>query len=304
MKKCLSILLFHRVLDKFDPMRPSEPDIHRFDKQMRWVKRFFNVLDLSDAVNKLASNSLPPRALCITFDDGYRDNYQNALPILEKYGLTATFFIASGFLNDGIMWNDIVVEGLRNTKLKKIELDEYGLGSIDIHSDRVECLGSVLSKLKYLSFDQRAKVVADFPDILGVAKPGGLMMTTGQVKKLSHRGMTVGGHTVSHPILSRLDAKHALHEIERGKQTLEAIIDQKINLFAYPNGKPGQDYQQEHVDMMKQVNFDAAVSTAWGVATEASDPYQLPRFTPWDENIIKYLLRLAKMRYSSSELKV
>ena len=113
--RCLNILLYHRVLDKPDPLSPYELHIQRFNKQMKWVNRFFNVLDLAEAVEKLQSNSLPPRALCITFDDGYKDNHKNALPILEKYGLTATFFIATGFLNNGIMWNETDIERLRRT---------------------------------------------------------------------------------------------------------------------------------------------------------------------------------------------
>lgn len=116
--------------------------------------------------------------------------------------------------------------------------------------------------------------------------------------------MRIGGHTINHLILSKLDTQQAREELHGGKQVLEEIVGDRITLFAYSNGKPGQDYQQEHVDMVKEVGFDVAVSTAWGVASEKSDLYQLPRFTPWDNNISKYLLRLARMRYSSIEERV
>lgn len=303
-KSRLNILLYHRVLDEPDPLRPSEPDIVRFDNQMRWIKRFFNVLDLADAVNKLQINQLPSRALCITFDDGYKDNYQNALPILEKHGLTATFFIATGFLNNGIMWNDTVIESLRNTTHKQLDLCDYGLGCFDIGHNRVESLNKVINGLKYLSFDERAKVVVDLPANLGVPEPDGLMMNAEQIIALHKQGMGIGGHTINHPILSKLNVQQAERELEGGKQDLEEIIGERISLFAYPNGKPGQDYQQDHIDMMKGVGFEAAVSTAWGVASEKSDLYQLPRFTPWDRSISKYLLRLARMRYSSQEERI
>jgi len=296
MKKRLNILLYHRVLDKFDPLRPSEPDIKRFNKQMKWIKRFYNVLDLADAVSKLLMDQLPPRALCITFDDGYKDNYQNALPILEKHELTATFFVATGFLNGGIMWNDTVVESLRNTKQKNLDLRGYGIGCYDICEDRTECLGKIINDLKYLSFHDRARVVTDLPDILKVPAPVGLMMTEKDVNVLHRRSMGIGGHTVNHPILSRLSTQQARQELENGKQTLEQIIGERVALFAYPNGKPGNDYQQEHADMVKQAGFDAAVSTVWGVAAKESDLYQLPRFTPWDQNIAKFIFRLEKMR--------
>lgn len=300
----LNILLYHRVLDEPDPLSPYELHIQRFDNQMKWVNRFFNVLDLAEAIDKLQSNRLPPRALCITFDDGYRDNHKNALPILEKYGLTATFFIATGFLNNGIMWNDLVIESLRKTKLEKIDLNDFGLACFDIQDNKVECLKNIINELKYLSFDERTQVVTEIPRILGVSRPDNLMMTEDEVKLLHHRGMGIGGHTVNHPILSKVDAQQACKELEDGKKALEQLISGEISLFAYPNGKPEQDYQQEHVDMVKQAGFSAAVSTAWGVATKMSDVYQLPRFTPWDHSITKYLVRLGKMRYSNTEVRV
>lgn len=302
--KKLSILLYHRVLAQKDALMLTEPCVRRFDNEMKWVKRFYNVLDLSDAVEKLTNNCLPPRALCITFDDGYGDNYHNALPVLEKYGLTATFFIATGFLSGGIMWNDIVIESLRRTNKTVLDLTDYGLGPITITDDRNVCLSEILKGIKYLSFDDRASLVNNIPEILAVPRPEGLMMTDAEVKILHHKGMGIGAHTVYHPILSKLEKSQARQEIEDGKKYLEKLIGDKINLFAYPNGQPGHDYLSEHVEMMKEIGFDAAVSTAWGTATRQSDLYQLPRFTPWDQTIPKYLFRLARMRYNVKEERV
>ena len=304
MRQRLSILIYHRVLDKHDFLRPSDPDIQRFDRQMKWVKNFFNVLDLADAVAMLAANNLPERALCITFDDGYKDNYQNAFPVLKKHGLAATFFIATGFLDNGIMWNDTVIESLRNTGKEELDLRDYGLSCFNINNSKPESLDKIINELKYLSFDERKKLVSELPDLLSVSKPDGLMMTEKEVKELFQGGMGIGGHTVNHPILNKINAQQAMQELKSGKQTLEKIINERITLFAYPNGKPEQDYQREHVDMVRQAGFDAAVTTAWGVATKESDFYQLPRFTPWDKSITKYLLRLAKMRYSSMEARL
>ncbi|MDT8383054.1 MAG: polysaccharide deacetylase family protein [Gammaproteobacteria bacterium] len=300
----LSILLYHRVLEREDSLMPSEPCVKRFEQQMKWVKRFYNVLDLEDAVKRLVDDNLPSRALCITFDDGYRDNFQNAAPILEKHGLTATFFIATGFLNGGIMWNDVVIESLRRTSKTRLDLTDYGLGFINIPDQRNECLNEILKAIKYLSFDARERLVEELPTILGVPKPDGLMMKDEEVRILHQKGMGIGAHTVHHPILSKIDAPQARQEIENGKDYLENITGDKIRLFAYPNGKPGQDYHAEHIEMMKEIGFDAAVSTAWGTASQQSDIYQLPRFTPWDNSIPKFLLRLAKMRYNGMEERV
>jgi peptidoglycan/xylan/chitin deacetylase (PgdA/CDA1 family) len=106
--------------------------------------------------------------------------------------------------------------------------------------------------------------------------------------------MGIGGHTVNHPILARLPAAEARQEIAQGRAALEAALDAPVRVFAYPNGKPGQDYLPEHVDMVRELGFEAAVSTAWGVSRGAADWYQLPRFTPWDQGIGKFGLRLAR----------
>src|SRR5437762_5792628 len=110
----LSVLIYHRVLDTTDPLRPSEPTGAEFELRMRWLKANFNVISLADAVAGLKSRALPPRALAITFDDGYRDNCQTAMPILTRLGLPATFFIATGYLDGGRMFNDTVIEAVRH----------------------------------------------------------------------------------------------------------------------------------------------------------------------------------------------
>ena len=136
----LSILIFHRVLPETDPLFPDEPDARRFDQMMGWVKTWFNVMPLDAAVNALKKRNLPARAMAITFDDGYADNRTIALPILKRHGLSATFFIATGYLNGGRMWNDTVIESIRKSQAKSLELDciksfdDSGLNSLPIRS--------------------------------------------------------------------------------------------------------------------------------------------------------------------------
>lgn len=95
----LSILIFHRVLPAPDPLFPGEPDAQRFDEICRWLAKWFRVLDLNDALAGLRRGDLPARAAAITFDDGYADNSDVAVPILQRHGLTATFFIATGYVD-------------------------------------------------------------------------------------------------------------------------------------------------------------------------------------------------------------
>jgi peptidoglycan/xylan/chitin deacetylase (PgdA/CDA1 family) len=104
--------------------------------------------------------------------------------------------------------------------------------------------------------------------------------------------MEIGAHTATHPILTRLAPADARREIDQSRERLTAILGEPVSLFAYPNGKPGQDYGAEHVRMVRDAGFTAAVSTAWGVASTNSDLFQLPRFTPWDRRPAKFALRL------------
>jgi len=100
----LSILIYHRMLAAPDPILHDEIDADTFKQHATLLRSEFNALPLGEACTRLAHGSLPARAACITFDDGYADNEQIALPILKRLGLPATFFVSTGFSNDGIMF--------------------------------------------------------------------------------------------------------------------------------------------------------------------------------------------------------
>ena len=109
----LLIFTYHRVLAQPDPLLPDEADAASFAAHMDWVREFCNVLPLPEAARRLRDGTLPARATCITFDDGYANNYEVARPILLQRRLTATVFIAVDAVERGIMWNDLVIESVR-----------------------------------------------------------------------------------------------------------------------------------------------------------------------------------------------
>jgi peptidoglycan/xylan/chitin deacetylase (PgdA/CDA1 family) len=104
--------------------------------------------------------------------------------------------------------------------------------------------------------------------------------------------MQIGAHTESHPILARLTDEVAQEEIVRSRATLERILGERVGLFAYPNGRAGTDYTPSHARLVESLGFDAAVATDWGAATRGTDPYRLPRFTPWHRDTARFGLRL------------
>lgn len=294
----LSILIFHRVLPRPDPLFPGEIDAAQFDAICAWIKGWFNVLPLDEAARRLREGALPERALAITFDDGYADNHDVALPILLKHGLVCTFFVATGFLDGGRMWNDTVIESVRRTPLPRLDLRgvcgmDLGIHALESPQGRRAAIDQVIGGIKYMAPAERQAVVDAIAARAQAALPGDLMMSSEQVRGLHRAGMQIGGHTVSHPILARLERHAARDEIEAGKKKLEALIAEPVRLFAYPNGKPVEDYTGEAVSLAKELGFEAAVSTAWGAAGAAADPFQLPRFTPWDRTKLRFGVRLA-----------
>jgi peptidoglycan/xylan/chitin deacetylase (PgdA/CDA1 family) len=292
----LSILIYHRVLPEIDPLFPTEIDAKNFDAQMGQLAKCFRIIPLLDAVKSLRQGSLPARAACITFDDGYADNAEIALPILQKHGLPATFFVATGFLDGGRMWNDTVIELIRRAPGQSLDLSAMGLGRFAIGSipQRQQTIYALLGKLKYLSMEARQLQVDEMRSRIPVMLPENLMMTSHQVRQLHTSGMDIGGHTVNHPILARMEKAVAQTEIASGKEVLENIIRAPVKIFAYPNGKPGQDYHADHVEIIKNLGFEGALSTAWGAAKNGSDLYQLPRFTPWDNGNLRFMLRMVQ----------
>lgn len=297
----LSILIYHRVLAAPDPLFPNEVTANVFDAQMARLKSVFNTLPLAEAVARLQAGTLPARAACITFDDGYADNLTLATPILKKHGLHATFFIATAFLNGGRMFNDSVIEAVRRSPLKALDLNEFGLGLCDISSNQAKAstIGQILPQVKYLGLEQRDQIVARIALLAQCGPlPDDLMLTTEQLKALHAAGMEIGGHTARHPIIAKLDNAAVRAEITAGKEFLETTLNAKVRLFAYPNGKPGTDYLPQQAALVRDLGFEAAVSTQWGSATQASDIFQLPRFTPWSPQQMRFVpMLLGNLRH-------
>ena len=300
----LHTLIFHRVLPQRDQVFPGEVTTDDFNAICRWLKAWFHVLPLEQAVQQLREGSLPNRALSISFDDGYADNHDMALPILQRHGLTATFFVATGFLDGGRMWNDTVIEAVRGCTLPQLdftgtvaaELGALSMGSIE---SRRSAIGRIIGATKYLPLAERTKWVQAVAARAGASLPDDLMMTSAQVRALHRAGMGVGGHTVSHPILARLDTASVQDEISEGRRQLHDILNAPVPLFAYPNGKPGADYDERAVQVVRELGFSGAVATTWGTAHRQSDPFQLPRFTPWDQSRLRFGLRLARQMVSA-----
>lgn len=290
----LLILTYHRVLAAPDPMFPDEPDARTFAEQMDLLAEHFRVLPLQHAASLLQDGGLPARAVSITFDDGYANNFEVACPILQRRSLPATVFVSTAFLDGGWMFNDLVVEAIRSAP-ENFDLDDLGLGRhrLDDHESRRKAIAETLASLKYLPPDKRQQTAQLICERAMDKLPPSPMLTSDQVRGLKRAGIEIGAHTCSHPILTSLTDECARREIETSKCQLGEICGERIDAFAYPNGRPGRDFSAQHVAMVRDAGFKLAVTTAAGAATRVTDCFQLPRITPWESNRLKSVFRIA-----------
>jgi len=295
-KNKLSILIYHQVLAKPDPMRPNEPTAEVFDWQMQLIRRYFTPLSLDDALLHLQQDTLPANAICVTFDDGYLNNLTIAQPILAKYQIPATVYVATAFSHGCNMWNDRLIYLFADTARTQLQLDNELIALGDM-AQRRALAQQWLKKLKYLQPEERLSKISAFYQQNNATEQSQLMMTPEQVKQLSDTGVTIGAHTVNHPILKVLPADQQLAEMQQSKQQLESWIGKVVTHFAYPNGVEGVDFDGQTVDIAKQTGFKSAVVTNWGVSDQHTPVHKLKRFTPWDKTPLRFHLRLIQQHF-------
>jgi peptidoglycan/xylan/chitin deacetylase (PgdA/CDA1 family) len=291
----LLIFTYHRVLVESDPLIVDDPDASEFALQMDWIAEFCRVLPLPDAARALARGSLPERAACITFDDGYANNLDVAAPILSERELPATIFIAVDAVQTGAMWNDLVIEAIREAR-SEIDLRAVG-GEHLILGDaasRSRAVPVALETLKYRPLVERWHVASELYQHTTGRPPPRIMLTEEGVRRIAAAGFDVGAHTVNHPILKTLPDEDADREIAGSRDWVSQVTGRRAVSFAYPNGRPGRDYDERHVAMVRKAGFEVAVSTHWGCSKRGDDVYQLARFAPWERTREGFWGRLVK----------
>lgn len=199
------VLMYHRVSDdgKWPDITVSTTN---FKTQMRYLKNNFNMVSIDEMMEAFYKNrTFSKDGVVITFDDGFKDNFTCAYPILKEFEIPAAVFVAADYIEDAYA-------------LSSEEMTEMLKGNI-----------------------------------------------------------IFGAHTMTHRVLSEIDNDEAYKEILLSKSTLEEILHENIEYFAYPYGKTGRDVTQEHIDMVKEIGFKAAFVTDNGFITENSDPFAMHR---------------------------
>ena len=290
------ILIYHRVNDDGDPYFGGIP-VADFDRQMAYVSSRFHVMPLSSLVAALREGTLPGNALAVTLDDGYRDNYTHAFPILQRYSIPATIFLTTSAIgSDRQLWHDDVFSAFRNTTQPALMPlgAERIQGSLASVADRVRVQQRFLAYIRTLDETMRAQAVLELRDALRVGPPPptpNLMLSWDEIRAMSRGGIRFGSHTATHPILSRVDRERARRELQESKQAIEGQLGSRVDGFAYPNGTRA-DFLPETKELLREAGYDYAVTTIPGTNEPGGDPYELRRATPWDHDVFAFGLRL------------
>jgi peptidoglycan/xylan/chitin deacetylase (PgdA/CDA1 family) len=286
------IIMFHRINDDKNPYFYGTP-LQIFEEQIKIMKKFYNIFSLDEIIQLSKKSSIPERAITITFDDGYLDNYTNAFPILKKYKIPATIFLATGVINSNqILWHDHVIEVFRESTEDSFILDG-NIYSLKGTQNRVHSAQLILNKLKKLQPKIRDRKISELENKLKIQKRKfkRLMLNWEEIKEMSNNQISFGAHTRSHIILTQIPLLNAAEEINKSKEIIEKMLKKKVDLFAYPNGKEG-DFNEPIKRILKEIGFKGAVTTKWGGNNQFSDLYDLNRVQLWDNITYLSFIRL------------
>ncbi len=261
-KSQVAILIYHRVSPKLDSwsLNPLSPLI--FSEQIEYFRENYEILPL-EYLSRLIRDggSLPEKAVAITFDDGYNDNFRYAYPVLKKYNIPATIFLSTGYINtDNLFWWDKISYIINNTFVEHLSL--IGIGCFFLRSDKEKfpAKNVIIERLKNLTELKKNKLIDELIKIADVEIPIGLgnklILSWDEIRDMSLNGISFGAHTVNHPILTNMPISQAKWEIIKSKRDIENQLGKEISLFSYPNG----NYSPDILELVKNAGFSCAVS--------------------------------------------
>ncbi|HEY4521309.1 MAG TPA: polysaccharide deacetylase family protein [Candidatus Paceibacterota bacterium] len=301
-KNSLTVILYHGIAPKDEGSgmynyRRKFIDPAHFEKQLAYLKAHYTILPLEEALSLMWKKELPPAALAITFDDGYENNFLHAFPILKRAELSATFFVTTDFVfGRKPLWVDRL---------------EYACGAGDTPRGEKEKKDDVLrNEMKKFSPEEREdrlaeletkeRALTNFEGERRVYAP----LSEAQMKEMARGGMSIGAHTQTHPILSRILPEEARSEIALSKLALEQHGFAVSPIFAYPNGQPG-DWNERTEEAAAEIGFTAALTTVQGVNTHTTHQFRLKRIAldGTDDDLYTFAAIVASMRLYLSQLK-
>ena len=272
----LRILMYHRF-------PASAVESGQLARQCEHFRRYYHLLSLDQAAEHLQSGKpFPPYSLALTIDDGYRD-FLGAAEVFHRYEVPVTMYLAIDFLDRlEWLWTDLVRTCFKASALRKVNIPFEGMPA-ELLPVSPEGARRFNTMAKRVPDGERRRMVAQLGIWLEVNQPKlppepHAPLAWDEVRRLSRRGVTFGAHTMSHPILARLESADALrHEIEGSRLRVEQELSMPVRHFCYPNGQP-EDISPEVLAATRHAGFLTAVTTSCGINYSRTDPLRLLRF--------------------------
>lgn len=267
-----------------------------FDQQLAFLKQHADVISPADIERALGDPR--GRHVLITFDDGYRDNFDCAFAALRRHGLAATFFVSTGFIDaPRLPWWDEIAALVRSTGQERIELPAWLPQAPALVIGRREAvIRDLLRRYKSLGGTQAEAFLADLRHALGPLDPDlgkSLWMDWDMLRTMQAAGMTIGGHTVNHVVLARQTAERQWQEISTCAARIEAELGHPMDCFAYPVGNR-DSFDETSKDCLRRLGVRHAFSYHGGFIDRHAEPLALPRMPiepyvdqPWFRAIIQ-----------------
>lgn len=286
-----AILFYHRFRGPGEGVTDLLPrlDCREFDRQMAYLKKTYEIVSLDDAVPLLRNGQGFRRpSIILTIDDGYRDNYTLAYPIIRKHDLPVTIYLTAGFIGgDTGLWLDDIEYALQSTDRENLSLEKVlGQSRIDIstHEGKKAAEKKIYAVLSKKGEQERKDALLELYTALDVPEPSAsgrdrIMMNWEEVKEMAENSVNFGAHTVSHPFLPAMPLDEAKREIQDSKRLIEEKTGRTVRHFAIPNGKD-DDFSPELKEICAEIGFDTVVTTEPGVVGGSSNPYALARIIP------------------------
>jgi len=297
------IFLYHRVCPKEESVLNTNICPEDFEKQVRYLRKYFHICTLEDLVEDLNDHHLNNKKLgniaVITFDDGYRDNYIYAYPILKKYNIPATIFLTSDYIGkDNLFWWDKIVYIIYHSKKEDVDLENFGSFSLTNNNKKLECIHFLTSEFKNLPFRLRNKYILDLQNKCHVNIPSDIgkkmVLSWNEIREMNDNGISFGAHTLSHANLISLNLAEAKNEIVQSKAMIEDKLKSEIISFAYPYGS--RFYNNDIMRLVQNAGYLCAVKSSGEIIDQSKsyNHYSLPRFSVGD-NYCSFTIRASGM---------
>jgi peptidoglycan/xylan/chitin deacetylase (PgdA/CDA1 family) len=279
------VLNYHRIgvpdANGFEPEIWSASE-SAFAAQVELVARNFEVVPPSDLVERPRARG---RRVLLTFDDGYRDNFTVALPVLRAHGVTATFFVVPGFVDSPrVPWWDEIAWMVNHSPHDVVDWPEHGLARLHLADPpgREAASAAIAGVYKRLPGDATAAFLDEAAARLGSGRAPAslgqdLWMSWDDVRELERSGMTVGGHSLTHPVLARLDPAGQAREVEGCAARLKEKLGRPMKYFSYPVGLDGT-YDATTRELLRGAGVELAFAFQGGYERGAvADPLAVKR---------------------------